>query len=558
MKKILSLGAFFIMGASFLTAQTIEEGKNYLNNDNLTKARETFEKVVAAKPQDGEGYYWLGEAYYAEQSEHGSAKARENWSKGAALPNGAKDEVGLGQLQLDAKQDKEAQKTFDSAIRHSRGKGYREGHPDVYMEIGKAYLNGKNVNATEAIDNFTRARDIDPKQAIYWVRLGDAQMKKGDAGAAMTSYETASSKDPKLPEVYLSQAHIWDDAKKLDLALKSLNDGIAQAPNYAPLYKYLVELYIKDNNYNKAIGVLEKYLTLSEALADYPSRLRLVKFLTAAKAYPRAIEEGNKLIAEPNAPTEFKNRTYRWLAIADYESKNYTDAYANSKKLFDASKPDELADYDYDYYAKSSIELFNKTIKDTMVKDSTPYTYLTSAVNTYKQMAALDTSKTCDIYTNIIRTYYRAGQIQETVSNLEDMINKAHCTPTSTLYFYAMFGSFAYLKNDSATIKYATKYIELQPGQEYGYYYRAKALNELDDTTTPRYDAVADFQKVLDIGKSKVTDDNKSMLADAYVYLGYYNGSKNDMVTANSMVDEALKLDPANKKALALQAQIKK
>ena len=147
--------------------------------------------------------------------------------------------------------------------------------------------------------------------------------------------------------------------------------------------------------------------------------------------------------------------------------------------------------------------------------------------------------------------------MKECIDALEEMVNKAKCSPPSGLYFYAMYGSFAYLHNDSATIKYATKYIELQPNQEYGYYYKAKALNELD-SDPPRYDAAPDYQKVLDIGKDKITDDNKSMVVDAYIYHAYFAASKSDFPGSKSYIGEVLKLDSTNKKALDLLDKLPK
>jgi len=63
-------------------------------------------------------------------------------------------------------------------------------------------------------------------------------------------------------------------------------------------------------------------------------------------------------------------------------------------------------------------------------------------------------------------------------------------------------------------------------------------------------------KKIVQISKDKVTDDNKSMLVEAYVYLGYYWAAKNDMVQAKAIVNEGLKLDPTNKPSLDLLAKL--
>ena len=51
---------------------------------------------------------------------------------------------------------------------------------------GEAYLKSKNPRAKEALELLGKARDIDPKIAKYWIRLGDAYFLNNDLGNAMT------------------------------------------------------------------------------------------------------------------------------------------------------------------------------------------------------------------------------------------------------------------------------------------------------------------------------------------------------------------------------------
>lgn len=73
----------------------------------------------------------------------------------------------------------------------------------------------------EALEYLTKARDLDPKIARYWIHLGDAQLAKSDLGAAMTSYETAVEKDKSNPETYVKMARIWSASKNMILVLKT-------------------------------------------------------------------------------------------------------------------------------------------------------------------------------------------------------------------------------------------------------------------------------------------------------------------------------------------------
>jgi hypothetical protein len=77
--------------------------------------------------------------------------------------NLVKEDVESGKAFLNNQNRKEAQKMFDKAIRQSKTKKYREGHPDVFMLIGDAYLTCNSPNLTMAYFTFRRACEIDNK-----------------------------------------------------------------------------------------------------------------------------------------------------------------------------------------------------------------------------------------------------------------------------------------------------------------------------------------------------------------------------------------------------------
>src|SRR5436853_5173380 len=51
-----------LLGIAGLKAQTIQEGVSNLYADRLKTAKQTFEKIVAANPNNLEAVYWLGQA----------------------------------------------------------------------------------------------------------------------------------------------------------------------------------------------------------------------------------------------------------------------------------------------------------------------------------------------------------------------------------------------------------------------------------------------------------------------------------------------------------------
>ena len=67
MKKIksgISVASGFIC-FKFLKAQTIEEGKKFLYYERYKSAKDVFEKLVNANPNNADAVYWLGQTLIA-------------------------------------------------------------------------------------------------------------------------------------------------------------------------------------------------------------------------------------------------------------------------------------------------------------------------------------------------------------------------------------------------------------------------------------------------------------------------------------------------------------
>ena len=87
----------------------------------------------------------------------------------------SKKMVNQGKLLLGTDK-KEAMKTFDNAVRNARTKLYKEGHPEIMVLIGDAYMN--YGFGGEADIFYTRARDIEPREKKYADKLYDPRLIK--------------------------------------------------------------------------------------------------------------------------------------------------------------------------------------------------------------------------------------------------------------------------------------------------------------------------------------------------------------------------------------------
>jgi tetratricopeptide (TPR) repeat protein len=303
MNRIKIVVALFFFALTIQAQTAIDQAKSLITNENYGEAGKVLSQYITSEKdpmKQAEAYYWIGEASYRDLADEKNMqpafdKSKEQFNKGIAIAkNSPHCLVGMGKLLLDAKNSKEALKTFDNAIKESRKKPFKEGHPEIFMLVGDAFLNGVNKNAEQAVAYYTRARDIEPSNAKTWIKLGDGSLAKNDAGTAMSAYESASSKDKNNAELNLKRSKIWKRANKNDLAQKELEDGLKIDPKYALIYKDLIELYMDTKQFNKVLPALEKYIPL--AGNDFGARRRLVTFLTyQAKDYDRSVVEAEKL-----------------------------------------------------------------------------------------------------------------------------------------------------------------------------------------------------------------------------------------------------------------------
>ncbi len=538
MKKIKLIIVLFLAIIMSTQSQSIKDGIALLENENYGAAMTNFTQLAAKEPTNAEAIYYIGETYYKMED---FDKAKTKFDEGFLLNNRSyQNQIGLGKIFLDKGNIKESDKAFGLALRITKSKD-----PKAYAMIGTSYLESKKPNVDKAVENLTKARDLETKNPKWFILLGDAYLAKKDAGNAMTNYEFAESKDKTNAEVYLKQARIWAQSNLGDKAINRLEECIKIAPNYAIAYKDLIELYAQKRDYAKVTKLLEKYVTL--AGTDLDAKERLIKFLTyQAKDYDRVIVDANALLKTNPQMTKL----YRWLAWSHYENAllaktdsaktiGFTNAYDNSKKLMAAMKPNgKLFDFDYIYMAKAAGNLGKYDEAEKALTD----------------LALVDSSKVCTAFDELAKAYYKNNKFAEAYNAYGKKIKNCPNYETNDIYYqgFSAFKAKMYTQCDSVF----TKYIEKVPKVYDGYYWRAKALNELDDPNNLSYKAKPMYEKVIEVVGTGVTDRNKRGLTDAFIYMAYFYAGSNDFANGIAYCDKALALDAQNTTAINLKNEL--
>ncbi|MBF4465833.1 tetratricopeptide repeat protein [Flavobacterium sp. LC2016-12] len=315
--KIFSLA--LVASASVAKAQDINQAKKAIDAEQFEKAKSLLKSIIKAKPSDGEANFVLGNVYLNQAIVDSAKIYYLNGLEAADKKN--LNYIGLGQLDLDAKNAASAQANFGLATKDMKRKDVNE-----FIYIGRAYMNSTNPDYTNAVASLKKALLLEPQNATALLAIGDAYYGANNQNDAYKAYRDAFTADPTLLRAKMQLGVLLKGAKSYDEAIKSFNEVIAVDANYGPVYRELAETYYKwarnkpstrQVNYQKAIQNYEKYLSLTDYSMN--SRMRHADFLILVEDYKALEKEANKMIELDKV----NPRIYRYLGYSAYENGNY-------------------------------------------------------------------------------------------------------------------------------------------------------------------------------------------------------------------------------------------
>lgn len=347
--KIFSLA--LVASATAATAQDINQAKKAIDAEQFDKAKTILKSIIKSKPSDGEANFVLGNVYL-NQSVVDSAKIYYNNGLQASDKKNL-NYIGLGQLDLDAKNTAAAQANFTLATKDMRKKDVNE-----FIYIARAYMNSDNPDYKSAVDILKRALLVDPQNAQALLAIGDAYYGSNNQNDAYKAYRDAFTADNTLLRAKMQLGVLLKGAKSYDEAIKSFNEVIALDANYGPVYRELAETYYKwarnkpstsKVNLQNAITNYEKYLSLTDYSLD--SKMRHADFLILVKDYKQLETVANKMIAQDKV----NPRIFRYLGYAAYENGN-VDVAIKSIEDFIKAPGNKAIGRDYYYLGLSKIK----------------------------------------------------------------------------------------------------------------------------------------------------------------------------------------------------------
>ncbi len=533
MKKVFSLIAMVVISTNLLFAQSVDQGRKFLYYDRTKSAKETFDKMIAANPNNIEAVYWLGQTYLKDKD---SAAAKDLYQKTLATNGNAPLLlVGMGQIELMEGKTDDARQRFETAINLTKGRNI-----DVFNAIGEANVSAKPGDARYAIEKLNQATQVkrfnDPNTYLI---MGDAYRKLMEGGNAVQAYQKALAIDPKLAAAKFKIGKIYETQGNTEFFLPAYEEATVMDPAYTPAY-YDLFYYWYSRDVNKAAEYLDKYIANTDQGPE-------VEYLQTYFTYAKADFAGARTKAQSLVQQYGEKVNPRMFRLIAYTSDTLGDLNAAKEAMNTFLKKAPVEDHlPADY-----IELANINSKLPEGQEE--------AFANFQQAIAMDTA-----VANKVKYTQQAAALAKKQGNRNQeavFLGKAYQldpNPSQTdLYNWGMahYQATNYKTADSIFCNvYQTKY----PEEIYGYLWCARTKQAQDTAMTQglavdAYKLLAEKAAVLDSGKYK------SQAVASYFYLvQYYNDIKKDRETAIEYLDKVLEVDPTNADATRIKDLLSK
>ena len=503
-------------------AQSLDQARKFLYYERFRSAISLLDQLVKNDPKNPDFAYWLALAYLSKPEPDQQRAKAVFQSAISANPGNALLIAGMGQIDL------QENKTSDATTKFMEAGSKAGKDAEIWMAIARSNIGAKNGNYNYAIEILNKALDLKKVDKFnVFILIGNAYRKLIDGGNAVGNYEKAKDLDPKNALPYVREAKIYSSQQNYEVMIPLLEKAIEADPAYAPAYLDLYEHYsLRD--VNKAKEYLDKYL--ANADLECSNDLFAADYLFRAGKYQEALNRSAQL-AQGNCKNEIANRLLMLNAFCHDRLGDSIAAKTDVEEFFAKEDPTKILPTDYEIAAKTygrfpgseskAIIYINKAYESD---SAGRLGYLYKLIDLYKKTGDNE---------NVAVTYDKILLLKPRPSNLD-------------LYYCAMahFTAKQYTRSYELWQQYKDKY----PDQIHGYLYRIKC-NEAQDTAMLLGLALPHWENMLGFAMKDTLKYKTQLLSVLFKLVIYYVNVKKDKQKGIDYLTQYIQFDPLNEEA---------
>lgn len=348
-----------LISAATLTgsAQGYKDGIEYYKAGQYGNAITLLERNLNNPSTDKAlAYYYLGQAYILDKD---YTKAKDCFEKGiAANADNGYNYVGLGALALLNKDKSSASDYFKKA------QSLAKKNTEVLVDIARAYYNADPVAFDKEIEKYLEKarKDSKFKEPAIYVFEGDRKFDSKDYNGAATEYEQAITFDEDNPEGYVKYANTYYYVAP-EYAIAKLDELLQRNPNSALAQRELAEKYYLTGQWTLAAKQYGDYINNPNHFPEDMARYAVL--LYSGEQYEKCLEAALKALQQKPNDVTLSRLVIRSLDNLDRKS----EALVKAKEFFAMpSARESLNAADYRIYGNLLLATKDSTAIDVIIK----------------------------------------------------------------------------------------------------------------------------------------------------------------------------------------------
>lgn len=198
-----------------------------------------------------------------------------------------------------------------------------------HVKTGEDFYASQNY--TDAIDQYTKAIEIQVDFVDAYILRAQAYAAIKDVENAAKDYKRATAFDPKNEELYYKSGKLFAELGEDSIAIVMLSKSIELKKKYLAPYRILVQSYLNEGNFDKALVTSSKWVELDESDRSYYYEALVYDSL---QQYVKSVEVYRKCLTKnPNFVL-----AYIGIAKAELNLNKINDAYTDINKAIALDK----------------------------------------------------------------------------------------------------------------------------------------------------------------------------------------------------------------------------